>query len=111
MRRFLPLLRIMMLAVLLWTGNVAHAAEDLECSAPAAVEANHVDLGGPDGAPGDPGKAAPHQHAGCHGHHVANPSSALGEPADFARTQPRFGRVTPAGAGASPNSALRPPIA
>lgn len=100
-----------MLAVLLWTGNVAHAAEDLECSVPAAMEVNQVDPGGPDGASGDPGKAALHQHAGCHGHHVANPSDALAEPADFASTQPRFGRATPAGAGAFPNSALRPPIA
>jgi hypothetical protein len=110
MRRFLSLLKLMMLAVLLWTGNVAHA-EEVECSAPAAIDASHVDQSPQDEAPSDPGKAAQHQHTGCHGHHVANASSGLAEPAYLASAQPKSGRVTPAGAGASPDSALRPPIA
>lgn len=110
MRRFLPLLKMIMLAVLLWTGNVAHA-EEVECSAPVAVDANHVDQNQQDEAPSDPGEPAQHQHTGCHGHHVANPSNGLAEPAYLVSTQLKFGRVTPGGTGASPDSALRPPIA
>ena len=109
MFRFLSLLRVMMLAALLSTGSMAHAAEDLECSAPASM-VDHVDGDQQDSAPDGTGKATQHQH-GCHGHHVANPAGPQAEPAALMGADEPFARPTPDHPGDSPDSALRPPIA
>jgi len=114
-RRFLPMLRVMLLAVLLWTGNVAHAAEDIACLAPPGAEATHADEGGhgpgpQDQKPGDSGKAA-HQHQSCHGHHVASPSSGAATPAVHTIAELNIRSADPWRVGAAPDAALRPPIA
>lgn len=114
MRRFLPMLRVMFLAVLLWTGNVAHAAEDIECLTPPGAEAVHAgeaDHGSAstDQTPGDSGKA--HQHQSCHGHHVANPAGDSSGPAVHAGAQLKTRVADPWLAGAAVDGALRPPIA
>lgn len=109
-RSLLPLLKMMMLAVLLWTGNIAHAAE-AECSPAAATDVAHVDQGQDQEAPGDAGKATQHQHTGCHGHHMANPPSAFSESVSLDGNSLKFGRLTLAAVGTCPDSLLRPPIA
>lgn len=115
MRGLLPMLRIILLSVLLWSGNVAHAAEDIECLTPPGAEAVHADEAEhapspSDQTPGDSGKAN-HQHMSCHGHHVASASSDASGLTYDASSQLRFGLAEPFLIGTAPDAALRPPIA
>lgn len=115
MRGLLPMLRIILLSVLLWSGNVAHAAEDNECLTPPGAEAVHADEAPhspepSDQTPGDSGKAA-HQHMSCHGHHVASSFGDASGLAFCAASQLRFGLAEPFLIGTAPDAALRPPIA
>lgn len=110
MRRLLHLVAPLMLAVMLWTGAAAHAAEAVGCIEVTSQSAGHFE-GDDDQVPADSGKAAPHHHGGCHGHHVGVAGGA--EPLVSAEeSQPQRGRgacgVLP---GAGPGQDLRPPIA
>ena len=110
MRRFFHLCGALMLVVMLWTGVSAHAAEALGCIEVSSAAAGHFD-GDRDQTPSDGGKATPHHHSGCNGHHVATPSDD-GPPPAVLPASPSLGdtveRVT---TGADPGLALRPPIA
>lgn len=72
MRKLLPFLACLMLVLTGWTG-AACAAENVMC-----LEVQHVDTavqmaGNCGEAPADVDKGHLHQHAACHGHHVAAP--------------------------------------
>ena len=109
MRGWLSLVGALMLAVMLWTGTTAHAAEALGC---VEISADSLGLeeGKPDPAPAAPDKAVPHHHGGCHSHHVA---VAGGDAAEMAVAVPESPIGTAADAlvaGGEPGTALRPPI-
>jgi hypothetical protein len=110
MRRFLPLLAAMMLAVMLWSGNAAQAAEAFGCIEVGADAAGHFD-GDSDQVPSDSEKGTMHHHGGCHGHHSAladdmlDAPSCISPPANPGAPAVRFPH------GADPGMTLRPPIA
>ena len=111
MRAWLRLIASLMLAVMLWTGNVAHAAEAFGCVEVSAETPGHFD-GDQDQTPADTDQAVPHHHGGgCHGHH--NATAADGDDAPAADPAPALidrwtdSRVT----GRGPPAAHRPPIA
>jgi len=71
MHRIFILLAASLLLLSLGLGTVAHGAEAVACEdgVSAAAVASHDDAdAGPDR--GESGKALPHQHGGCHGHHT-----------------------------------------
>lgn len=110
MRRFLPLLASLMLAVMLWSGNAAQAAEAFGCVEASADAVGHFE-GDSDEVPFDSEKGTVHHHGGCHGHHsaiadhgAAAPTGAA-SPAQMTVREPRFPR------GTGPGMTLRPPIA
>lgn len=110
MRRWLTMIASLMLAVMVWTGGVAHAAEAFSCAEVSATESGHFD-GDEDQTPSDSGKAVPHHHSGCHGHHNLVPLSVEARSqthASFALLG--FGHDT-ALIDRQPPTALRPPIA
>lgn len=74
MHRWTSLIGAMLLALMLWTGGVAHAAERFDCI-PATVEAtSHID-GDRDQLPSAPDQGVTHHHSGCSGHHVGAPAN------------------------------------
>lgn len=109
-RRWTALLGSLLLVLMLWTGTVAHAAEQLDCVPVAADTLGHYE-GDSDQVPADPDKGVAHHHAGCGGHQIAAPSGGLD--IYFADAIP----VRPTGSslaglhGRSPDRQLRPPIA
>jgi hypothetical protein len=65
----------LMLALSLGLGSTAHATEGVTClDARTAASLGHSNGDG-DQVPADAGKAYPHHHAGCHGHHVLAPTT------------------------------------
>jgi hypothetical protein len=75
MRKLLPFLAWLMLALTGWSG-AAHATE-----VAGSVEASWIDVcahveGDRDQVPGDTDNGFPHHHASCHGHDVGTPSSS-----------------------------------
>lgn len=63
----------LMLVLMLWTGGLAHAAEQIQCVPASADAAGHFE-GDADQLPSDDGQGVAHHHAGCSGHHLAAPS-------------------------------------
>ena len=110
MRGWLSLVGAVMLAVMLWTGSMAHAAEAFGC---VEISADSIgqENGEPDPAPGAPDKAIPHHHGGCHSHHVAVPSDDAADVAVAAGASPIGATAQFMAAGGEPATALRPPIA
>lgn len=111
MTAWLRLVASLMVAVLLWTANVAHAAEAFGCVEVSAEAPGHFD-GDPDQTPADTDKAVPHHHGGgCHGHH--NAMAADDDDAPATASAPalldRWSDLRVSGRG--PPAALRPPIA
>lgn len=111
MRQWLRLVGSLMLLVMLWTGNAAHAAEAFGCVEVGAEAPGHFDGDG-DQTPADPAKGAAHHHGGgCHGHHNATGAGGGAPPLpDSAAALLDRGpdiRI----AGRAPPTALRPPIA
>ncbi|HWK42808.1 MAG TPA: hypothetical protein VNR60_12870 [Croceibacterium sp.] len=77
MRRLVAMLAIL-LSLLLTAGSMAHAMEPVICIEGEVASAfGHFDGDG-DEVPSDDGKAAPHHHASCHGHHMVEPASEGG---------------------------------
>ena len=110
MRRWLTIIGTMMLAVMIWTGTTAHAAEAMGCVEVSVDAAGHFD-GDRDEVPADSDKAVPHHHGGCHGHHIAvadDDGSEAGADADPGNRADLPETDIP---GAEPGTALRPPIA
>lgn len=101
----------LMVAVMLWTANVAHAAEAFGCVEVAVEAPGHFDGDG-DQTPADPDKGVSHHHGGnCHGHHNATNDADGAGPLTAAA-----GALLDRGpdiriAGRAPPAALRPPIA
>jgi len=111
MRRWLHLVASLMLAVMLWTGNVAHAAEAFGCVEVGAETMGHFD-GDSDQTPADPDKGVAHHHGGgCHGHHNAMTAGGDGAPVPVSTTAPLDRSPDTRVAGQGPPTALRPPIA
>ena len=110
MRRLLSLVSILMLAVMLWTGTTAHAAEAMGCVEVSAEAFGHFD-GDSDQVPADPDKGVPHHHGGCHGHHVGVAVDAEAPKAAPAASGTRGLRPEAMDAGCDPGTTLRPPIA
>ena len=111
MPSWLRLVSALMLAVMLWTANAAHAAQAFGCAEVSAEAPGHFD-GDNDQTPADTDKAVPHHHGGgCHGHH--NAMTANGEGAPVADSAPALIDRSPDSrvSGRGPPAALRPPIA
>jgi hypothetical protein len=107
MRRFLTMLRVMLVAVLLWTGSAAHAAEAVNCDTVASACTG--DVGGGEEAPGDADECLCH-HGSCHGH-CATLASTPSEPRHHSvRSQHAWNRAL-FDAGDGPDQVSRPPIA
>lgn len=110
MPRWTSLFVALLLVFSMWTGSVAHAAEELNCDPVAAEAMGHYE-GDTDQVPADPETGVAHHHAGCSGHQVA------AELDNRAFNVALPGRATPfirprAGlAGLVPDAELRPPIA
>lgn len=110
MRRWLTMIASLMLAVMVWTGGVAHAAEAFTCAEVSATEAGHFN-GDEDQTPSDSGKAVTHHHSGCHGHHNLVPlafESKSGAIASYSLLGLGHDAVL---IDRQPPTALRPPIA
>jgi hypothetical protein len=110
MRRFLPLVGTLMLVVMLWAGNGAHAAETILC-VPASAEAPGHFEGDRDQLPSDSDRGAQHHHNGCHGHHIAVPAEAAPDGLATGLSNSGRSRLATVTAGCDPGLALRPPIA
>ena len=100
-----------MLALTLWAGAAAHAAEAFQClDAPSAQAAAHFEGDGDEG-PGDSQNGAPHHHGSCSGHCLA----MLNGGKSTAAFSPLVADVTPGISDAlgatEPDPSLRPPIA
>lgn len=110
MRGWLSLVGAFMLAVMLWTGSTAHAAEVLGC---IEVNADSIgqEEGKPDPAPAAPDKGVPHHHGGCHSHHVAVPDGDAAKMPAAMAASPIGAAADAMVAGGEPGTALRPPIA
>ena len=73
MSRFVALILICFVSLSLAAGGVTHAAEPIGClDSEMAAGLGHADGDG-DQVPSDDGKAAPHHHGGCQGHHFGEP--------------------------------------
>lgn len=108
MRRLLPMLRVMFLAVLLWTGSAVHAAEAVDCGVIESTCTSDVDSGGEE-APGEPDQCLCH-HGGCHGHCATLASTPLEPLQHSLQGQHERGRAL-FDAGADLDQVSRPPIA
>ena len=76
MARLLAFILMSFVSLSLAAGNVAHAAEPVGClDTEVAAGLGHADGDG-DQIPSDDGKAAPHHHGGCQGHHFGEPVKA-----------------------------------
>lgn len=110
MRRWLTMIASLMLAVMVWTGGVAHAAEAFSCTEVSASESGHFD-GDEDQTPSDSGKAVTHHHSGCHGHCNVVPPALEAASHRFTSFSPlSFGHDNTL-IDRQPPTALRPPIA
>jgi len=110
MRRWLSMIASLMLAVMVWTGGVAHAAEALSCAEVSATESGHFN-GDEDQTPSDSGKAVTHHHSGCHGHHNLVPAAFEAQSRTFDSYAPPGFDHDSALIDRQPPTALRPPIA
>ncbi|MGQ0589777.1 MAG: hypothetical protein ACT4N8_09640 [Sphingosinicella sp.] len=110
MRRWLTLIGTLMLAVMIWTGTTAHAAEALGCVEVSADSFGHFD-GDKDEVPNDSDKAVPHHHGGCHGHHVAVTGDGGTASPSPAEAVTRILGIADRIPDADPGTVLRPPIA
>ena len=100
----------LMLVLMLWTGGIAHAAEQIQCIPVTAEAAGHFD-GDSDQVPSEREKGVAHHHAGCSGHHLAAPgdsSALLIDPSAATMPLPWREAGVP---GRGPDNLLRPPIA
>jgi len=111
MGRLLTLLAAYVLVLSLGIGSVAHAVEPIGCIDPAVELSIGHAAGDTDQSTDDSGKAAPHHHGGCHGHHVSTAAdtavSTIYFSANDCLTPHSFAGLPGGGAG----PALRPPIA
>lgn len=112
MARILALIMMCFITLSMTAGTAAHAAEPLIIclDADTASDPGHM-AEEADQLPDD-GKARPHQHGGCHGHHqVAEPAgNGVGKSwstDDIPSLMARADNL----ASADPDPALRPPIA
>jgi hypothetical protein len=111
MGRFLTLFVAFALSLSLGLGSSGHAMEPIGCvDAKTDVLVGHMD-GDADQSTGDSGKATPHHHGGCHGHHVST-APDYSASTFHRRTGDPVPSVSFAGLPRSTaDPALRPPIA
>lgn len=109
MTRWTSILGALMLVLMLWTGGVAHAAEQFDCMPVTAETIGHFE-GDQDQMPSSPDQGVAHHHSGCSGHHIAAPASVasldIGSGKQVALAWRESGVP-----GRGPESQLRPPIA
>ena len=110
MRRLLPFLGALMVAMMLWTGSAANAAEILGCVEVAADAAGHFE-GDQDQVPSDPDKGTPHHHGQCHGHCTSVIRDAGGTAFRLESAAAIGPGLQSATTGCDPGTTLRPPIA
>lgn len=110
MRGRLSFICALMMAVMLWTGSTAHAADAIGC-VDVTVAAVDSDGGGPDPAPASSDKALCHHNGGCHSHHVAIPNDATSDLSSDTQMSPLAEAPDSRVDGGEPGTALRPPIA
>lgn len=110
MRPVVTFVCALMVAVLLWGGSAARAAELIGCIEVSADAAGHFD-GDDDQVPSDPDKGTPHHHGGCHGHPIAVPNVGESILATRGPTDSVGLRLAQFTAGCDPGTQLRPPIA
>lgn len=110
MRPWAALVSAFLLALAVWSGGTARAAEPFDCIPLSAETAGHFDGDGDQSQNGSH-EAVPHQHAGCTEHFLASVDDghdALVAPPKgcgaFAGREPRI-------AGHDPKEQLRPPKA
>lgn len=110
MNRRTTIVGALMLLLMLWTGGLAHAAEQATCIPATAESAAHFDGDG-DEFPPDSGQNTAHHHTGCSGHQIAasveDPKLSL---PNFSVSLP-FPRRQAGLHGHDPDGQLRPPIA
>lgn len=110
MRRWTSILGAMLVVLMLWTGGLAHAAEQARCIPPTAESAAHFEGDG-DEAPANGEQGTAHHHTGCGGHQVAAgvdyPRLDLQNATASLRFQGRQAGLH----GHDPDGQLRPPIA
>jgi hypothetical protein len=109
-RKLLPMIALLMLAMLAWAvptqaGGVSACATGVE-----AACFSHTP-GDVDEAPADEHDTQPHHHGGCHGHHIglADHDRADGPQAGLGQTEFAQALVRPVSSGTDPG--LRPPQA
>jgi len=112
MPRIFILLAASLLILSLGLGIVAHGAETMACEdgVSASSVAGHDDADA-SSDPDDSGKAAPHQHGGCHGHHTMILTGAAVHGAHLAIDGPIMPREIAGPMHGAAGSDLRPPIA
>lgn len=111
MRRFLALLVTALFAFSVATGSLVHASELGGCADSTVEHAAGHDNCEAAHSPEDADHATPHQHGGCHGHHISTSPDAM---TASART-PLAERALPGNSAGLAQGvggpALRPPIA
>lgn len=110
MRSWKVLIGTLMLFLMLWTGGLAHAAEQVDCIPATAESAGHYE-GDRDQRPSDREQGVAHHHTGCSGHQLAAPlEQPVVIPSHSASTVP-LARSHAYLHGHDPDGQLRPPIA
>lgn len=109
MRRLVPLISCLMLALILFSGTAAHAVEAAGTATTSQALA-HFDGDG-DQVPADEHGAVPHHHGICHGDHIGLPAG-LAPPGVETIIASALRMASPAPhPSAELGAALRPPIA
>ncbi len=110
MNRWTTIVGALMLLLMLWTGGLAHAAEQASCIPATAESAGHFEGDG-DEAPSDSGQGTMHHHTGCSGHQIAASAEGPGVSLPRFSKSLRFPRRQAGLHSHDPDGQLRPPIA
>ena len=110
MCRATQLLGFLVLALLLWTGATASAAEGYSPITVASETVGHF-AGDKDEVPSDQHEGAPHHHSMCGEYQLAAWDSAPAEAVQMSRPALRLPLIDDARLGREPDAQLRPPIA
>lgn len=110
MRTYKALIGALMLVLMMWTGGLAHAAEQAGCIPATAESAAHFE-GDDDEAPSDSDQGTAHHHWSCSGHQLTAPSEHAGPGLQGSSASLPFPRRQAGLQGHDPDRQLRPPIA
>lgn len=108
LRKLLPSIAMLLLAVLAWT-MPAQAGGVSSCATGGEASCYSHSPGDGDEVPADEHEAQPHHHGGCHGHHLATPISGRVIEPMLKQASALDARVDAGRASTTTDPGLRPP--